>query len=94
MKDLAYDSDFLEKIRHAVSKVDGVCKCVSSCHISQFYDGDIKICRSKDRKRLKLKIEISLPAEEILMDKESVALKHDDWKLHPIISFVKVRDVR
>ena len=75
----------LAMINGAIEKVDGVSEAYTH-RLSEFQDGSFS--RNKNGK---LRIQISLPASDVVVDDvKGIPLRMGDWKLIPLLVFVRV----
>lgn len=80
------DDNIAADIIKAVRKIPEIKDCKGVIHISRLMSS---MSVSSKGGVKKLNIQISLPAEEVLVTHDSVPMKSDDWEYHPILMYVK-----
>lgn len=71
------------KMEEAIEQMKLLGKIYGVQHISDFYAGTVRI--TKDR----LKMQLGFPAEEVLKNPKSIAISIKDYKLIPLIVWIK-----
>ena len=76
--------DLVQKIE----SLKGVEECYAVKHLSQFLNGTMSVSSKKGKR---LKMQVAFPAEIVLNSPDSVPMNESDWKLQPLLVFVKLK---